>query len=38
MPWKGKFFVSGLDNALMKGKFFVSGIDNALLKGKFFGA
>ena len=30
---KGKFFVSGLDNALLKGKFFVSGLDNALLKG-----
>ena len=27
MPWKDKFFVSGLDNALMKGKFFVSGLD-----------
>ena len=34
---QGKFFVSGLDNALVKGKFFVSGLnDNALLNGKFF--
>ena len=32
---QGKFFVSGLDNALVKGKFFVSGHDNALMKGVF---